>query len=87
MKTSDRNGLIVGAHAVHDHNALMMITAKGQMIRFAVDDLRAISRNTQGVRVINLDEDDKLVSATPVEPDEAESGSGDATVETLPPAT
>jgi len=87
MKTSDRNGLVVSAHAVHDHNALMMITAKGQMIRFAVDDLRTISRNTQGVRVINLDEGDKLVSATPVEPDEAESAAGDAAVETTPPAT
>ncbi|HMP89886.1 MAG TPA: DNA gyrase subunit A [Kiritimatiellia bacterium] len=69
MKTSDRNGLIVSAHTVHEHEALMMITANGQMIRIAVDDMRVISRNTQGVRVINLDEGDKVVSATPVEVD------------------
>ncbi|HMO52180.1 MAG TPA: DNA gyrase subunit A [Kiritimatiellia bacterium] len=74
MKTSDRNGLVVSAHAVHDHEALMMITANGVMIRFPVDDLRVISRNTQGVRLINLDEGDKLVSATPVEVDEDEGG-------------
>jgi DNA gyrase subunit A len=70
MKTTDRNGLVVSAHTVHDHEALMMVTAGGVMIRFAVDDLRTISRNTQGVRLINLDEGDKLVSATPVEVDD-----------------
>jgi DNA gyrase subunit A len=70
IKTSDRNGLVVGAHTVHDHEALMMITANGQTIRIPVDGLRTISRNTQGVRLINLDEGDKLVSATPVEVDD-----------------
>jgi len=70
MKTSDRNGLVVSAHTVHENEALMMITANGQMIRIPVDGLRTISRNTQGVRLINLDEGDKLVSATPVEVDD-----------------
>lgn len=79
IKTSDRNGLVVSAHTVHEHEALMMITANGQMIRFAVDDLRTISRNTQGVRLINLDESDKLVSATPVEVDDDELGAADVT--------
>ena len=73
MKTSERNGLVVGAHTVHDHEALMMVTAKGVMIRFAVDDLRTISRNTQGVRLINLEEGDTLVSATPVDAGEEET--------------
>jgi DNA gyrase subunit A len=89
MKTSDRNGLVVSAHTVHENEALMMITANGQMIRIPVDGLRTISRNTQGVRLINLDEGDKLVSATPVEvePDApetleaAEEGIGEAPVE------
>jgi DNA gyrase subunit A len=74
MKTSDRNGLVVSAHTVHDHEALMMITANGVMIRFAVDDLRTISRNTQGVRLINLDEGDKLVSAAPVDVEDEAGG-------------
>ncbi len=90
MKTSDRNGLVVGAHTVHDGEALMMITANGVMIRFAVDDLRTISRNTQGVRVINLDDGDKLVSATPVEADDepvAEAGAEPASGPTEPPAS
>lgn len=69
IKTSDRNGLVVGAHAVHDNDALMLISQGGQMIRFAVSDLRIISRNTQGVRLINLLEGDHLISATTVEPE------------------
>jgi DNA gyrase subunit A len=73
MKTSDRNGCVVGAHAVRDNDALMLITEKGQMIRIGVHDIRVISRNTQGVRIINLDPGDKVVSATTVEPDEEEA--------------
>ena len=70
MKTSERNGLVVGAHAVRESDALMLITEQGQMIRIPVSDVRIISRNTQGVRLINLSEGDKLISATTVEPDE-----------------
>lgn len=70
IKTSDRNGLVVGAHSVRDNDALMLITEKGQMIRIGVKDIRSISRNTQGVRIINLEEGDRVVSATPVEPED-----------------
>ena len=66
--------------------ALMLITAKGQTIKIKASDIRVISRVTQGVRLINLDEDDLLVSATTVEPDEdeqlqAKNGSGVITKE------
>ncbi|MCX7818008.1 MAG: DNA gyrase subunit A [Kiritimatiellae bacterium] len=70
MKTSDRNGPVVAAHAVRDGDALMVITEHGQMIRIAVADIRVISRITQGVRVIQLEPGDRVVSATTVEPDE-----------------
>jgi DNA gyrase subunit A len=69
IRTSKRNGLLVGAHAVSDGDSLMLISQHGQMIRFAVNDLRIISRVTKGVRLINLGEDDKLISATLVEPE------------------
>ncbi len=74
IKTTERNGKVVGAHTVHDNDAIMLITSQGQMIRMPVSDIRTIGRNTQGVRLINLEEGDKLVSATTVEPenDEAE---------------
>ena len=73
IRTSERNGSIVGAHAVQENDALMLITAQGQMIRMPVADVRVISRVTQGVRLINLDAGDKLVAATTVEPDDDEA--------------
>ncbi|MBU0676537.1 MAG: DNA gyrase subunit A [Verrucomicrobia bacterium] len=72
IRTTARNGMVVGAHAVHDNDALMLVTEGGQMIRMPVSDLRTIGRNTQGVRLINLSEGDRLISATPVEPEENE---------------
>jgi DNA gyrase subunit A len=70
IRASDRNGAVVGAHAVRENDSLMLITAKGQTIKIKVGDIRVISRVTQGVRLINLEEGDTLVSATTVEPDE-----------------
>jgi len=70
IRTSERNGCIVGAHAVQEADALMLITAQGQMIRMPVADVRVISRVTQGVRLIQLDAGDKLVAATTVEPED-----------------
>ena len=61
---------IIGAHAVLENDALMLITAQGQMIRSPVADVRVISRVTQGVRLIQLSEGDKLVAATTVEPED-----------------
>jgi DNA gyrase subunit A len=77
MKASERNGALVAAHSVHEHDALMIITQKGVMIRMPVDGIRVIGRNTQGVRLINLDEGDKVVSATTVEPED-EGGEDEA---------
>jgi DNA gyrase subunit A len=70
IRASERNGLVVGAHAVREKDALMLISANGQMIRMAVGDIRVISRATQGVRLINLDAGDRLVAATTVEPED-----------------
>lgn len=72
IRTSERNGCVVGAHAVRQADFLMLITAHGKMIRMAVADVRVIGRATQGVRLINLDAGDKLVSATAVEPEDRE---------------
>ena len=85
MKTSDRNGPVVGAHSVRESDALMLISERGQMIRIGVSDIRVISRNTQGVRIINLEESDRLVSATTVEPEAAEI-SAESPAEPAPPA-
>jgi len=84
IRTSDRNGPVVGARSVLEKDALMLVTAKGKMIRMAVSDVRVIGRATQGVRLIQLDEGDTLVSAITVESDDdseldrAESGEAES---------
>jgi DNA gyrase subunit A len=86
IKTSERNGLVVGAHSVRENDALMLITSGGQMIRMAVSDMRSIGRNTQGVRLINLAAGDKLVGATTLEPEDEQPTSGIGQSD-APPAT
>ncbi len=80
IKTSDRNGKVVALMNVSDDNELMMMTAKGMIIRAAINTIRSIGRNTQGVTLISLKAGDKLVSVAPVigvEEDEAEGAETD----------
>ena len=63
MKTSQRNGKVVGAMAVNDDDQLLLITASGKIIRMAVDGISKIGRATQGVRVIKTAQADQVVSA------------------------
>ncbi|MBC8207498.1 MAG: DNA gyrase subunit A [Kiritimatiellales bacterium] len=70
IQTTDRNGKVVSAHAVHDDHRLMLISEGGQMICIGASDLRIIGRNTQGVRLFNLKEGDKIVSAAVLDPEE-----------------
>jgi DNA gyrase subunit A len=63
IKTTKRNGKVVGIKAVRDSDDLMMITANGIIIRTGLDGIREIGRNTQGVRLIKLSPGDKLVAA------------------------
>ncbi|MFQ5964258.1 MAG: DNA gyrase subunit A [Candidatus Scalinduaceae bacterium] len=62
IKTTERNGKVIGLKNVRDEDELMMITAKGMIIRTTINSIRAIGRNTQGVKLISLEEEDKLVS-------------------------
>lgn len=77
MKITDRTGDIVGINEVLDKDELIMMTAAGQMIRFRVSDLRVIGRATQGVRLLNLAEGDRIVavSRTAEEEENGEEGS------------
>lgn len=74
IQTSDRNGVVVSAHAVTDEHRLMLISEGGQMICIGANDLRVIGRNTQGVRLVNLKEGDRLVSAAVLDPEDVEEG-------------
>ena len=62
LKTSARNGRMVALREVVDTDDLMIITAKGLLIRQPINTIRTISRNTQGVRLIRLDRDDSISS-------------------------
>ena len=62
IRTSERNGPVVGVVAVRDGDDIMLITAQGMVNRTHVDEIRIIGRNTQGVRVMNLNEGDKIAS-------------------------
>ena len=64
MKTTERTGRVVGVQQVVDEEQLMLITDGGKIIRLRVADIRVIGRNTQGVRLIDLDNGERVVSLT-----------------------
>ena len=57
---SDRNGIVVAAKLVGDHDEIMLITTGGVLIRTRVSEIRELGRATQGVTLINLSEEEKL---------------------------
>jgi DNA gyrase subunit A len=80
MKTNERTGAVVGALTVSDADEIMLITTGGQMVRTFVKDIREAGRNTQGVILINLGENDKLQAIAPVISEQQE----DAAAEQVP---
>ncbi|MDA9211015.1 DNA gyrase subunit A [Methylophilaceae bacterium] len=60
IQVSDRNGIVVAARLVGDHDEIMLITTGGVLIRTRVSEIRELGRATQGVTLINLGEDEKL---------------------------
>jgi len=67
MQTSDRNGALVGAVLVEDHDEIMLITSGGVLVRTRVDEISVIGRNTQGVKVIRLDSGEKVVGVDKID--------------------
>ena len=66
MKTGDKTGRVVGALTVADSDELMLITVGGQMVRIPVQGIREASRNTMGVKLIDLAQNDRLQAIAPV---------------------
>jgi DNA gyrase subunit A len=66
MKTTEKTGAVIGALTVRDADEIMLITVKGQMVRTRVSDIREAGRNTQGVKLIELESGDKLQAIAPV---------------------
>jgi DNA gyrase subunit A len=66
IRTTDRNGPVTGTATVSDEDDLMIITSVGNVIRIRAKDVSVIGRNTQGVKLIGLEEGEKVVALAPV---------------------
>ena len=81
LKVTKKNGEVVGAKMVADHDELMLISQEGMMVRCAVKDVRSTGRATQGVRLINIKGKDRVASVARVAPKEEENGEAPAAPE------
>jgi DNA gyrase subunit A len=70
IKASQRNGPAIGIVSVRNEDELFMITARGKIQRISAADISIIGRNTQGVRIMSLEDDDKLVAVKRVPKEE-----------------
>ena len=66
IKTTPRNGPVVACREIESEEEVMVVTQNGIMIRISVQGISTIGRNTQGVRLINLDEDDRVIDMAPL---------------------
>ncbi|HAU20911.1 MAG TPA: DNA gyrase subunit A, partial [Gammaproteobacteria bacterium] len=80
IKTSDRNGKVVGAIQVTDEDEMMLISNKGTLVRARAVDVSIIGRNTQGVTLINIAKGEKLVSVAKIAETEEEDAEGEEQV-------
>jgi DNA gyrase subunit A len=75
IKTNKRNGKVMTILVVSDEDEVMLVTDAGKIIRLAIGDISVISRNTQGVKLIDIDTNERLVSAARLaEQEDSESG-------------
>jgi DNA gyrase subunit A len=82
MKTTDKTGKVVGVRMVTDDDQIMLVTSGGKVIRLRVREIRVIGRNTQGVRLIDLEEGERVASVARLAEREDE---GDAKDDARPP--
>ena len=64
MKTTSKTGRVVGILSVKEDSELMIVSQNGKMIRIESSTIRQAGRSTQGVRLVKLDEDDKVAAAS-----------------------
>lgn len=76
MQATERNGDIVGIKKANKGEEIMVMTQNGITIRMKTDGISVIGRNTQGVRLVRLDEGDKVTAIAGVVKDEEDSGAG-----------
>ncbi|TWT45975.1 DNA gyrase subunit A [Phycisphaerae bacterium RAS1] len=76
VRVTDKNGPVVALRAVTDEDELMLITATGTLLRMTLDQLREIGRATQGVKLIRVEEEDRVVAVAKVITEKDENGNG-----------
>ncbi len=72
IKTTQRNGCVAGIKLVDESKDLMVITEKGMAIRIRCEEIRSVGRNAQGVRLVRLEDNDKISRVAPVVKEEEE---------------
>jgi DNA gyrase subunit A len=78
ISTTDRNGAVVGVAYVQDGDELLLITQQGMILRMETSGVRAIGRATQGVKLIDIEGDDKVVSVAKLDAEEKAVEEGEA---------
>jgi DNA gyrase subunit A len=76
LQTSDRNGALVGARQVGRDDEVMLINSSGTLVRVPVSEIPVLGRNTQGVRIMRLEEGEKLVGLERIAGDDSQGGEG-----------
>ncbi len=73
IKTTRKNGLVMGVVQVCDEDEVMLLSKSGKIIRLRADAIRIIGRNTQGVRLVDLSDDDRLIGVAITQASEEET--------------
>ncbi|HTN76252.1 MAG TPA: DNA gyrase C-terminal beta-propeller domain-containing protein, partial [Pirellulaceae bacterium] len=73
IKTTERNGRVIAVASVIDEDEILMMTSRGKLQRVAVQEISVIGRNTQGVRIMSLDDEDTLAAVVRVPKEEVEA--------------
>jgi len=79
IKTTQRNGQVVAICAIHEDDEVLMVTARGKLQRLKASDISVIGRNTQGVRIMTVDEGDFVAAVVPMPPEEVVDEAEDET--------
>jgi DNA gyrase subunit A len=74
LQTSERNGTLVGARQVQRDDEVMLINSSGTLVRVPVSDIPVLGRNTQGVRIMRLEDGEKLVGLERIAGDDSQGG-------------
>lgn len=81
IRTSTRNGKVISIARVTDQDEVFLMTAKGKIQRISAADINVIGRNTQGVRIMNVDDDDSLIAAVRIPAEETSEDEAEQIIE------